>query len=68
MIKSEIEREIQGQKVNTETWFSDLKDFNGTKFFMTRNQKINGETFQTTTIKNIELNVPIDEKIFDMPK
>jgi len=68
MIKSEIEREIQGQKVNTETWFSDLKDFNGAKFFMTRSQKINGETFQTTTIKNIELNVPIDEKIFDMPK
>jgi len=68
MIKSEIEREIQGQKVSTETWFSDLKDFNGAKFFMTRSQKINGETFQTTTIKNIELNVPIDEKIFDMPK
>jgi hypothetical protein len=59
---------VQGQTVTVEVWYSDLKDFNGTKFFMTRNQKMNGETFQTTTFTNIELNVTIDEKIFDMPK
>ena len=68
LIKSETEREIQGQKANFETWFSDLKDFNGIKFFMKRTQKMNGEIFQTTTISNIELNATVDEKIFDMPK
>ena len=68
LIKTETEREIQGQKANFETSFSDLKDFNGIKFFMKRTQKMNGEVFQTTTISNIELNATVDEKIFDMPK
>ena len=68
LIKTEAEREMQGQTVNVEVWYSDLKDFNGTKFYMTRTQKMNGEVFQTTTYTNIELNVPIDEKIFDKPK
>jgi outer membrane lipoprotein-sorting protein len=68
LIKSESDREMQGQNVTIETSYSDLKDFNGAKFFMTRTQKINGEIFQTTTFTNIELNVAIDEKIFDMPK
>jgi hypothetical protein len=35
---------------------------------MTKTQKMNGEAFQTTTFTNVELNVAIDEKIFDMPK
>ena len=68
MIKTTSDQEMQGQTVNVEVWYSDLKDFNGTKFFMTRNQKMNGQIFQTTTFTNIELNVTIDEKIFDMPK
>jgi hypothetical protein len=67
LIKSESEREVQGQSVNIEVFYTDLKDFNGTKFFLTRTQKMNGETFQATNFTNIELNVPIDEKIFDMP-
>jgi hypothetical protein len=68
LIKSESEREIQGQTVNVEVFYSNLKDFNGTKFYMTRDSKINGESFQTTTYTNVELNIDIDEKIFDMPK
>jgi hypothetical protein len=67
LIKSESEREVQGQSVNIEVFYTDLKDFNGTKFYLTRTQKMNGETFQATNFTNIELNVPIDEKIFDMP-
>ena len=59
---------MQGQTINVEVWYSDLKDFSGIKFFMTRTQKMNGEAFQTTTFTNIELNAAIDEKIFDMPK
>ncbi|HLG39257.1 MAG TPA: hypothetical protein VI461_06290 [Chitinophagaceae bacterium] len=68
LIKSESEREIQGQTVNVESYYSDLKNFNGTKFFMTRMQKMNGEVFQTTKIELVELNITIDEKIFEMPK
>jgi hypothetical protein len=68
MIKSATDQEMQGQTVTVETFYSDLKDFSGIKFFMTRTQKMNGETFITTTFTNIELDVTIDEKIFDMPK
>jgi hypothetical protein len=68
LIKTESDRDMQGQTVTIGVWYSDLKDFNGTKFFMTRTQKMNGEIFQTTTFTNIELNATIDEKIFDMPK
>jgi hypothetical protein len=68
LIKSVTDQEMQGQTVTVETWYSDLKDFNGIKFFMTRTQKMGGQAFQTTTFTNIELNVTIDEKIFDMPK
>lgn len=68
LIKSVSDQDMQGQTVSVEIWYSDLKDFNGTKFFMTRTQKMGGQVFQTTTFTNIELNVAIDEKIFDMPK
>ncbi|HET6994568.1 MAG TPA: hypothetical protein VFI06_06285 [Chitinophagaceae bacterium] len=67
MIKSESETEIQGKKANIEVFFSDLKEFGGLKFFMTRTQKMDGEVFQTTTYTNIEINPTIDEKIFDKP-
>jgi hypothetical protein len=68
LIKSESERQIQGQTMNVETFYSDIKDFGGAKFFMTRTLKLSGEVFQSVTFTNIELNVPVDEKIFDMPK
>jgi hypothetical protein len=68
LIKSESEREMQGQSVNIETYYSDLKDFNGTKFYLTRTQKIEGQEFQTIKFDKLELNVAIDEKVFDMPK
>jgi len=68
LVKSEADREMQGQTVKVETFYSGLKDFNGTKFFMTRISKMNGSEFQTITFSNVELNPTIDEKIFDMPK
>jgi len=68
LIKSESERDMAGQIVKVESFYSDLKEFKGVKFFMTRQQKMNGEVFQTTKIESIELDVPIDEKVFDMPK
>ena len=68
LIKTESDRDMMGQTVKVESFYSDLKEFNGIKFFMTRSQKMNGEVFQTTKIETVELNVPVDEKIFDMPK
>lgn len=68
MIKTVTSRNIQGKDVDVETWFSDLKDINGLKFFMHRESKLDGETFQSIQFEKVELNVPIEEKIFDMPK
>jgi hypothetical protein len=68
IIKSVTSRDIQGKSMDVESYYSDLKEFGGIKFFMTRDSKIDGETFQTVKFEKIELNVPVDEKIFDMPK
>jgi hypothetical protein len=51
-----------------ETWFSDLKEISGVKFFMSRDSKTQGQIFQTVKFDKIELNVPVDEKMFEMPK
>lgn len=56
---------LQGTEMEVETWFSNLKEFAGLKFFMTRDQKVSGQVFQSIIYTNIELNVPVDEKVFD---
>jgi hypothetical protein len=68
LIKSVATREMQGQDVEVETNYSDIKEFGGVKFFMSRSQKIEGQEFQNIKFDKIELNVTIDEKIFEMPK
>lgn len=68
LIKSVTSRQIQGQDMDVETYYSDLKDIGGVKFFMSRDSKIEGEVFQSIKFEKIELNVTIDEKIFEMPK
>lgn len=66
LIKSVTSREIQGQQMDVESWYSDLKEFGGAKFYMMRDSKIEGQVFQTVKYDKIELNVTIDEKIFEM--
>ena len=68
LVKTESEREFQGQTVNVETFLSNVKDFNGIKYSMTRLSKIDGQVFQSINYSSVEFNVPVDEKIFDMPK
>ena len=68
LVKSVSTRKVQGQDMEIETFYSDIKDINGLKFFMTRTLKISGQEFQTIKLDKIELNVAIDEKIFEMPK
>ena len=66
LIKSVSTREMMGQELEVETYFSDIKDFGGIKFSMSRTQKANWEVFQEIHFDKVELNVPVDEKIFDM--
>lgn len=68
LVKSIGKRDMQGQEMDVETYNSDFKEINGLKFSMTRTQKVEGQVFQEIKFDKIELNVPIDEKIFDMPK
>lgn len=61
-------KELQGGEVEIENYYSDYKDFNGLKFAMTRVQKIEGQVLQEIKLSDIQFNVDIDDKIFDMPK
>jgi hypothetical protein len=65
LVKSVTTRQLQGQEIQVETLFSNIKDFMGLKFPMVRTQKMEGQVFQEIKIATIEFNVPIDEKIFD---
>jgi len=65
LVKSVTTRQLQGQDIQIETFFSNTKDFNGLKFPTLRTQKMQGQVFQEIKIVTIEFNVPIDEKIFD---
>jgi len=68
LIKAVSKRELQGEEVEVETYYSDLKEFNGIKYFMTRIQKINGDVFSEMHMDKLELNVPVDEAIFKKQK
>jgi hypothetical protein len=65
LLKSVSSREMQGQTVDVDTYYTDFKEFGGIKIAMTRTQKIMGQDFQTITLNNVELNVQVDEKSFD---
>jgi len=68
LIKSIGKREISGTEYDVETFYSDFKEINGLKFSMNFTQQIDGQTFQEVKYDKVELNVPIDAKIFEMPK
>jgi hypothetical protein len=68
LIKSVTTKDVRGQQTEITSVYSDPKEFGGVKFFMTRSMQMNGEEFQAIIINKIELNVPVDEKIFEMPK
>ena len=65
IVKSVSTRQLQGQDIEIETFYSNIKDFNGLKFPVVRTQKMQGQVFQEIKIATIEFNVPVDEKIFD---
>lgn len=65
LLKSSGKREMQGSEVEMETFLSNLKEFGGLKFAMTKDQKMNGQVIQSISYSNIELNVKIEETAFD---
>lgn len=67
LVKSVSDREMMGQTLSVESWYSDIKEINGVKFFMTVLQKVDGEEFASIKFTNVELDGAVDEKIFDRP-
>jgi hypothetical protein len=68
LIKSVTARDIAGTSYDAETFYSDFKDISGLKFCMHFITKIAGQVFQEVTYEKIELNIPVDPKIFERPK
>ncbi len=64
LIKSVTPRELQGRSVDVETFYSDFEKINGLIFAKPRVQTIMGQEFASIKLDKIELDVPIDEKIF----
>jgi hypothetical protein len=64
LAKSVTSRELGGQTLDVDTYYKDMKEFGGLKFSMTRTQEVQGQEFMSITLSNVELNVTIDEKIF----
>lgn len=58
-------RNMMGQDMEIETDFADVKDFGNLKFSMSRTVKAGGQTIQELHFDKVELDIPIDEKIFD---
>ncbi len=65
LIKSVGTRNLMGQDMEIEIYYSDIKDFGNLKFSLSRSQKMNGQVFQEVHFDKLELDVPVDEKIFD---
>lgn len=66
-LMSEKSTVANGTKITSQTWYSNIKTFGGLKFATTLDVKIDGDQMQTTTYDSIELNKPVDKKIFVIP-
>jgi hypothetical protein len=65
LLKSVGKRETMGQVLEVETYYNDIKEFGGIKFSTSRTVKVRDNVVQEVHFDKIELNVPIDEKIFE---
>jgi len=65
LIKTIGIRNLMGQDMELETYYSEVKDIGNVKFSMKRSVQSGGQTVQEVHFDKIELDVPIDEKIFD---
>lgn len=65
VIRSISTIDLQGVEMEVQTNYSDYKDFGGLKFIMARVQTVEGQTLREIKYDSLELNVAIDEKIFE---
>ena len=65
LVKTIGMRSLMGQEMELETYYSEVKDIGNVKFSMMRSVQSGGQTLQEVHFDKIELDVPIDEKIFD---
>ena len=65
LVKTIGMRSVMGQEMELETFYSEVKDIGNVKFTMMRSVHSGGQTLQEVHFDKIELDVPIDEKIFD---
>jgi len=65
LVKTIGMRSLMGQEMELETYYSEVKDVGNVKFSMMRSVQSGGQTIQEVHFDKIELDVPIDEKIFD---
>jgi len=67
LVRSDSKQKIQGKEYDAQTYYSDTKDINGLKFSAHFVRKIDGIVFQEVTYDKIELDIPLDEKLFSIP-
>jgi len=65
LVKTIGMRSLMGQEMELETYYSEMKDVGNVKFSMMRSVQSGGQTLQEVHFDKIELDIPIDEKIFD---
>ena len=65
LVKTIGMRNIMGQEMELETLYSEVKDIGNVKFAMMRSVQSGGQTLQEVHFDKVELDVPVDEKIFD---
>ena len=66
-IKTSTMEKEDGNEIETESFYSDFREMNGIKFPFNVIEKVGGEIIQEVAFESIELNIKMDEKIFDKP-
>jgi hypothetical protein len=65
LIKTFGTRNMMGQDMQLETYYSDVKEFGNIKISLSRSVQSGGQTLQEVHFDKVELDVPVDEKIFN---
>jgi outer membrane lipoprotein-sorting protein len=65
LLKTVSTRNMMGQDMQVETYYSDVKDTGNIRMSMSRRIDANGQTLQEVHFDKLELDVAIDDKIFD---
>jgi outer membrane lipoprotein-sorting protein len=66
--KTSVTLDQEGQQVTVVSELSDYRDVDGLKMPFSVRQSINGTPLTELTIDKVEVNVPIDDEIFKMPR